>query len=55
VLVIGENLKIRRFVRYETGTSVAYVHMGGKIGVLVNLEVSDGLAGNDEVSELGRI
>ena len=35
---IGENLKIRRFVRYAENTSVAYVHAGGKIGVLVNLE-----------------
>jgi len=54
VLVIGENLKIRRFVRYDTGLSVAYVHMGGKIGVLVNLKVSDNLAGNAAVTELGR-
>ena len=36
---IGENLQIRRFVRYNSNTSVAYVHAGGKIGVLVNLEV----------------
>ena len=35
---IGENLQIRRFVRYDANTSVAYVHAGGKIGVLVNLE-----------------
>ena len=35
---IGENLKIRRFARYDANTSVAYVHAGGKIGVLVNLE-----------------
>ena len=36
---IGENLQVRRFVRYDSNTSVAYVHAGGKIGVLVNLEV----------------
>ena len=40
VLVIGENIKVRRFARFEGGTSVAYVHAGGKIGVLVNLETS---------------
>ena len=37
VLVIGENIKIRRFVRFE-GNCVSYVHMGGKIGVLVNFD-----------------
>ena len=39
VLVIGENIKVRRFAFYTEGTSVAYIHAGGKIGVLVNLEV----------------
>ncbi len=39
VLVIGENLKVRRFARYDTGVTVAYNHMGGRIGVLVNMEV----------------
>ena len=39
VMSIGENLQIRRFVRYADNTSVAYVHAGGKIGVLVNIEV----------------
>ena len=38
VLVIGENIKVRRFARFAAGTSVSYVHAGGKIGVLVNLE-----------------
>ena len=37
VLVIGENIKIRRFTRME-GACVSYVHAGGKIGVLVNFE-----------------
>ena len=35
VLTIGENIQIRRFERME-GACVAYVHAGGKIGVLVN-------------------
>ncbi len=39
VMSIGENLQIRRFERYAENTSVAYVHAGGKIGVLVNLAV----------------
>ncbi|WP_297720068.1 translation elongation factor Ts [Intestinimonas sp.] len=38
VLVIGENIKIRRFAFFTEGVSVPYIHAGGKIGVLVNLE-----------------
>ena len=53
ILVIGENLSIRRFARYTDGFSVPYVHAGGKIGVLVNLEV-DGVANMDAVIELGK-
>lgn len=43
VMAIGENLQIRRFKRFDNNTSVSYVHAGGKIGVLVNLEVSGGI------------
>ena len=43
VMAIGENLQIRRFVRYSDNVSVAYVHAGGKIGVLVNLAVDGGI------------
>jgi len=33
---IGENIKIRRFVKYVTDEAVdSYIHMGGKIGVIV--------------------
>ncbi|MCI8619578.1 MAG: elongation factor Ts [Oscillospiraceae bacterium] len=52
VLVIGENIKIRRFATYNTGVSVPYIHMGGRIGVLVNMEV-EGIAA-DAVTELGK-
>ena len=38
VLVIGENIKVRRFARFAEGVSVADVHAGGKIGVLVNMD-----------------
>ena len=48
VMSIGENLQIRRFVRFETNTSVGYVHAGGKIGVLVNL------AADVDVTEIGK-
>ena len=54
VLVIGENIKVRRFARYDKGTSIAYVHMGGRIAVLMNLEVGEGFENNDAVVELGK-
>ncbi len=54
VLVIGENIKVRRFARYTTGLSVPYVHMGGRIGVIVNMKVSAGLEQKPEVIELGK-
>ena len=37
VLTIGENIQIRRFEKVD-GACVAYVHAGGKIGVLVNFD-----------------
>ena len=54
VLAIGENLQLRRFVRYDTGLNIPYVHMNGKIGVLVNLEVADELKTNETVINLGK-
>ncbi|NLV51421.1 MAG: elongation factor Ts [Clostridiales bacterium] len=53
IMVIGENIKIRRFTRYDSGVSVPYVHMGGKIGVIVNLDTSCA-ADNEVVIELGK-
>lgn len=54
VFTIGENIKIRRFVRYDQPVNAAYVHMGGKIAVLVHMDVSDNLKDNNEVTALGR-
>ena len=54
VLTIGENIKIRRFARYDSGKTVAYNHMNGRIGVLLNMEVSEGLESNPVVEELGK-
>ena len=51
VLVIGENIKVRRFAFFTEGVSVAYVHAGGKIGVLVNLD-TDLTA--EQVEEMGK-
>ena len=50
VLVIGENIKVRRFAFFTEGVSVPYIHAGGKIGVLVNLEVSGGI----DATEIGK-
>lgn len=38
ILTIGENIKIRRFVRYE-GELATYIHGGGRIGVMVKFDV----------------
>ena len=51
VLVIGENIKVRRFARFAEGVSVPYVHAGGKIGVLVNLETD---LPAEKVEEIGK-
>ncbi len=53
VLVIGENIKVRRFVRYADGFSVPYIHAGGKIGVIVNMAL-EGITDFDAVTELGK-
>ena len=50
VMSIGENLQIRRFVRFDQNTSVAYVHAGGTHGVLVNLSVEGGI----DATEIGK-
>ena len=53
VLAIGENIQIRRFVRYAEGVNVPYIHMGGKIGVLVEFELGNAAtAQNDEFKAL---
>ena len=51
VLVIGENIKVRRFQRVE-GPCVAYVHAGGKIGVIVTFETD--LASKPEFVAYGK-
>ena len=50
VMSIGENMQIRRFIRFADNTSVAYVHAGGSHGVLVNLAVEGGI----DVTEIGK-
>lgn len=45
IQTIGENIIIRRFTRYE-GTVATYIHMGGKISVMVKFDTD--LADKDE-------
>jgi elongation factor Ts len=54
IATIGENMNIRRFVRFETpaGVAASYIHAGGKIGVLVELATAN--AGDERVSTLAR-
>ena len=54
VATIRENIQVRRFARYGEGLTVSYIHMGGKIGVLLNMEVSDNIKADPKVIELGK-
>ena len=49
VAKIGENISVRRFVRYESaeGAVYSYIHGGGKIGVLVEMKGADAELGKD--------
>ena len=53
ILVIKENIKVRRFVRYE-GVCSAYVHGGGTHGILVNFETTNGIDAKDEFVAYGK-
>jgi elongation factor Ts len=50
VLVIGENIQVRRFERFAEGFNVPYIHAGGKIGVIVNLTVE----GDIDATDIGK-
>ena len=53
ISIIGENMKIRRFAQLaeENGFVASYIHAGGKIGVLVDVETD---VINDAVKEMAR-
>ena len=53
IATIGENMNIRRFtqVTEENGFVASYTHMGGKIGVLVDVETD---VVNDAVKEMAK-
>ena len=50
---IGEKVSLRRFVCYESaGNLASYIHMGGRIGVLVNLTGGDAQLGKDVAMQI---
>ncbi len=53
ISVIGENIRIRRFaqMKEENGFVASYTHMGGKIGVLLDVETD---VVNDAVCEMAK-
>ena len=52
ILVLGEHIKIRRFVRYE-GVCSAYIHAGGTHAVLVNFDTTAEVAANPAFAAYG--
>jgi len=53
ILTIGENIKIRRFARYE-GVVTTYIHSAGRIGVLVKFDTTAEIAAKDEFKEYAK-
>lgn len=53
ILTIGENIKIRRFCRYE-GVVSTYIHAAGKIGVMVKFDTSNEIANNPEFKQYAK-
>jgi len=53
IATIGENMSIRRFEKFESGAGLvsSYIHAGGKIGTLVQLDTS---STDPKVEELGK-
>lgn len=51
-VAIGEKISVRRFARYKTeGVVSTYIHMGGKVGVLVEVACDEAAKDNDAVKE----
>lgn len=53
ILKIGENIKIRRFKKFE-GTVGAYIHAEGKIGVLAKFDTTPEIAAKPEFKEYAK-
>lgn len=53
ILTIGENMKVRRFARYE-GVLTTYVHGGGRIGVMVKFDTTAEVAATEKFKEYAK-
>lgn len=53
ILTIGENIKIRRFVRLE-GAVASYVHGNGRIGVITQFDTAAEVAAKPEFQEFAK-
>ncbi len=51
VAKIGEKISIRRYTRYE-GVVDTYIHLGGKIGVLIEMDAPESLKDSDELKQV---
>ncbi len=60
IATLGENLNVRRLANYQVatgteGTVGAYIHTGGRVGVLIEIDcASANVAGNEEFTALAR-
>lgn len=56
VVELGENIQFRKYVRFDAapgGVVVSYIHMGGKVGVLLEVGTTkEGTASQDSFKEL---
>lgn len=52
-LVVRENMKVRRFTRYE-GIVSSYVHAGGKIGVLAKFDTAPEIAATEDFKVMAK-
>lgn len=53
ILTIGENIKIRRFKRFE-GVVSTYIHAAGRIGVMVKFDTTPEIASTEEFKEFSK-
>ncbi len=57
IAVIGENLNIRRFDKIETvenGCLISYIHAGGKVAVLIEMQIDGAISNAAELTEAGK-
>lgn len=53
ILVIGENMNVRRFHR-TNGAVVSYLHGGGRIGVIVRFDADPSVMANEKFQEVAK-